>query len=81
MSELERARAHLLAMQRGLYGRRAFGWIGPGEDDVLAALSWVWEAQANDALHNAERYAYPAGQVPRMHEMFGRDLARYALPS
>lgn len=48
MTELERARAHLLSTQQGLYNRRAFGWIGPGEDDVLAALSWVWLEQERE---------------------------------
>lgn len=50
MTELERARAHLLDCQTWLARlRRNFslfeGAVNRAELDVLAALSWVWEEQ------------------------------------
>ena len=49
MTELERARAHLLARQNWLaFARRnemAAIHIDRAELNVLAALSWVWEEQ------------------------------------
>jgi hypothetical protein len=55
MTDLERARAHLLECQRDLYVRRAAPWTrNPSgqqwcreraEQAFLAALSWVWEEQ------------------------------------
>lgn len=90
MSELERARAHLRECQLSLLWERKHArpidgvphneHEGRCQERVLAALSWLWEAQANEALHNVERCTYP-GHVHRMHEMFGSDLARLALPS
>lgn len=50
MTELERARAHLLWCQAWLSDcRRAnYETIPSAEDAVLAALNWVWEEQEKD---------------------------------
>ena len=55
MTELERARSHLLECQKHLawkrvlmhYGNHSENWYGIvwSENMLLAALSWVWEAQ------------------------------------
>jgi hypothetical protein len=53
MTELERARAHLRGCQRILAFHRTNGSISPisvYEDPVLAALSWVWEAQQRELM-------------------------------
>lgn len=56
-TELERARRHLLDRQQTLAAaRRSFmmrnyhdrGFLNPYEEAVLAALSWVWDAQERD---------------------------------
>lgn len=51
MTELKRARAHLLQCQRGLREARKMRWPGRMllfEDAFLAALSWVWECQEDE---------------------------------
>lgn len=52
MTELEQARAHLLECQDLLHAARKLAWCIDGqrmaleyEKYVLAALSWVWDAQ------------------------------------
>jgi hypothetical protein len=49
VTELEQARAHLLNMQGMLRNARLrhapLPWVDRRENAVLAALSWVWEAQ------------------------------------
>jgi hypothetical protein len=52
MSELDKAREHLLYCQKVLQARRYLAFRAPFEEDltipennVLAALSWVWECQ------------------------------------
>jgi hypothetical protein len=61
MTELEQARAHLLACQRDLHSLRLADFptriISTHEAYVLAALSWVWEAQQRDADRNAKEEA------------------------
>ena len=60
MTELERARAHLRECQRILYSqRRAWPHLCQGEmlsrdeSNVLAALSWVWDAQERERMAQA----------------------------
>lgn len=49
MTELERARAHLLTCQQMLYWHRKRWSSNPlNESAVLAALSWVWEEQQKE---------------------------------
>lgn len=57
MTELERARAHLFAVQHTLAMHRRDGsaWTPWFESCVLAALSWVWDEQQKSDL--AERKA------------------------
>jgi hypothetical protein len=61
MTELEQARAHLLACQRDLQSLRLADFpsriISTHEAYVLAALSWVWEAQQRDAERKAKEEA------------------------
>jgi hypothetical protein len=56
MTDLERARAHLLFERRNLAvarkHRSVFGGLDHHESAVLAALSWVWEEQEK---HEKER--------------------------
>lgn len=65
MSELEQARAHLLAVQRDFHSIRAYGTNSFGvplhripngldkyRDALYAALSWVWDAQERDGVNN-----------------------------
>jgi hypothetical protein len=52
MTELVRARAHLKVEQKALAAARSAGttvWAHVCEGRVLAALSWVWEAQEREA--------------------------------
>ncbi len=85
MTELERARAHLRECQEALANARRIGWLGHvmqwREQTVLAALSWVWEAQTNEALHEAEEWCPGSFSECELHETFGRDVAHYALSS
>ena len=69
ITELEQARAHLRQAQNRLAGHRAAGfnqfWVPATADpdcfarekaDVLAALSWVWDAQERAEQQEADGY-------------------------
>jgi hypothetical protein len=54
MSEVEQARDHLRLMQHNLYQNRRFGnecLERYEKDRVLAALSWLWDAQERAGLN------------------------------
>jgi hypothetical protein len=54
MSEVEQARDHLRLMQHNLYQNRRFGnecFERYEKDRVLAALSWLWDAQERAGLN------------------------------
>lgn len=67
MSDLERARAHLLYCQSQLARAREFRWVGEYTQNVerhfLAALSWVWEEQEKAEIARIagliEKYCVP----------------------
>lgn len=73
MTELERARAHLRFSQGALFSYRQ--WCGREggsaavlcgyEGNVLAALSWMWEAQEkHESERRARLEAYRAANFP-----------------
>jgi hypothetical protein len=94
MTELEQARAHLRQTQNRLAGHRAAGFnqffvyakddpdcFARKKADVLAALSWVWDAQERagvnlvaDAWFESLRFD-PAGILIMAAETKGRDVA------
>lgn len=71
MTDLERARAHLLRSQKDLARERLLVGLSGGmtcwrderEDRFLAALSWVWEEQEKDPRTQAERLIALAARV------------------
>ncbi len=62
MTELERARAHLLSTQRDLRRCREAQFNRPITESyeryVIAALSWVWEEQEKDRLARYDIHSF-----------------------
>lgn len=67
MTDLERARVHLMYCQACLVRDRAArvpnSWRIISENAFLAALSWVWEEQEKDLRTQAERLIALAASV------------------